>query len=139
MFRKLKIHKSLIAMAHSTKFFISFLQILTKMASLRIIPPLLCFLFLFGIHVNANPVANDAPENESSWLKQWLKCFINDASEDVGHFFLTRLINCCPLTTLMTTSTTSDCKLKYKKTSGHFNYPVIKILLLWGSSIGDLL
>ena len=42
------------------------------MASLRIIPTLLGFLFLFGVHVNANSVANDAPENESSWLKQWM-------------------------------------------------------------------
>ena len=78
-----------------------FLQILTKMASLRIIPTLLGFLFLFGVHVNANPVANDAPENESSWLKQWMNCFFNDASEDVGHFFLTRLINCWPTTPSM--------------------------------------
>ena len=101
IFWKLKIQKSLVALAHSTKFFISFLQILTKMASLRIIPTLLGFLFLFGVHVNANPVANDAPENESSWLKQWLKCFFNDASEDVGHFFLTRLINCWPTTPSM--------------------------------------
>jgi len=68
------------------------------MASLRIIPTLLSFLFLFGVHVNANPVANDASENESSWLKQWMNCFFNDASEDVGHFFLTRLINCWPTT-----------------------------------------
>ena len=114
-----------------------FLQTLTfKMANLPKILPLLWILVLIGIQINANPITNDTIDNDTSWLTQWQKCFFNDASEDVGHFFLTRLINCCPLTTPMTTSTTSDCKLKYKKTSGHLYYPVIKILLLWGSSIG---
>ena len=69
------------------------------MASLQRVPLLLWILVLIGIQVNANPVANDAIENESSWLTQLQDCFFNDASEDVGHFFLTRLINCWPNTT----------------------------------------
>ena len=85
------------------------------MANLPKISPLLWILVLICIQINANPITNDTIDNDTSWLTQWQKCFFNDASEDVGHFFLTRLINCCPLTTLMTTSTTSDCKLKYKK------------------------
>ena len=75
------------------------------MAGLRKISTLLWFLILIGIQVNqggevnANPVVNDdAIENDSSWLTRWQKCFFNDASEDVGHFFLTRLINCWPTT-----------------------------------------
>ena len=74
------------------------------MAVLPKIPPLIWLFLLIGIQVHANPVANDAIENESSWLAQWQKCFFNDASEDVGHFFLTRLINCWPTTTTAITS-----------------------------------
>ena len=92
-----------------TIFFIPFLQTLTyKMASLQRVPLLLWILVLIGIQVNANPVANDAIENESSWLTQWKKCFFNDASEDVGHFFLTRLINCWLTTTTAITPTTTN-------------------------------
>ena len=57
---------------------------------------LLSFLLSIGTNVNANPIATDGIENESSWLTQLQDCFFNNASEEVGHFFLTRLINCWP-------------------------------------------
>ena len=85
------------------------------MAGLRKILSLLWFLFLT---INANPVANDVITNESSWLTKWQKCFFNDASEDVGHFFLTRLINCW--TTITTATTTPPSMfLKIDIQGGH--------------------
>jgi len=72
---------------------------------------LLWFLLSIGPNVNANPIANDGIENESSWLTRLQDCFFNDASEDVGHFFLTRLINCWPnTTTAAITSSESSTK-----------------------------
>ena len=75
------------------------------MLGLRKIPILIWFFVLIGIHVDANPVANNAEiEKKSSWLMQWQNCFFNDASQDVGHFFLTRLINCWPTSITAITS-----------------------------------
>ena len=73
-----------------------------EMSGLQKVPPLFLFLLLIGIHVNANPIANNGTiENESRWLAhgltEWQKCFFKDpSSEDLGHYFLTRLIKCWP-------------------------------------------
>ena len=73
-----------------------------EMSDLQKVPSLFLFLLLIGIHVNANPIANNGTiENESRWLAhgltEWQKCFFKDpSSKDLGHFFLTRLIKCWP-------------------------------------------
>ena len=78
----------------------------------KMLSPLCYFFLIIAIQVNANtiPAVSNTTENEFevcnaseitykkcyifSWLTQWQNCFFNDPSEDVGHFFLTRLINC---------------------------------------------
>ena len=85
----------------------------------KMLSPLCYFFLIIAIQVNANPIpaVSNTTENEFevcnaseitykkcyifSWLTQWQNCFSNDPSEDVGHFFLTRLINCWPTTPSM--------------------------------------
>ena len=78
------------------KVLISFLQ----MWNLRKMPQLLCLFVLIGVGVHATPVSNETGvhatpvSNETSWLNRWQTCFFENPSEDVGHFFLTRMFNC---------------------------------------------